>query len=224
MAEPEQEKRRPQLSEKAASYVRALVMSGKLRPGTQVRPETVGEDLGISTTPAREALQSLRVEGFLDVVPRKGFVVAPLTGQDIRDLFRAQALLGGELAYQAALKAGSADLAELEALHHELIAAAARHNTEVLEEKNHAFHRMINQLAESRKILSILGLTTRYVPRMFYATIPGWQEATVEDHGQLLDALRRGNAQSARIAMEEHLMRAGELLAAHFDERGLEEN
>ena len=91
-----------------------------------MRPEVLGEALQISTTPVREALQSLRVEGFLELVPRKGFQVAPLTGKDIRDIFRVQALIGGELAARATLNASDSALAELEALHHELIAAAAR--------------------------------------------------------------------------------------------------
>jgi DNA-binding GntR family transcriptional regulator len=213
----------PQLSDKAASYVRALVISGELPPGTQIRPETIGEELGISTTPAREALQALRVEGFLDLVPRKGFLVAPLIGADIRDLFRAQALLGGELADRAACNGSEDEIAELEALHHEPIAAAARKDTALLEEKNHAFHRQINLLANARKLLWVLGLTTRYVPRMFYSSIAGWPQATAEDHTRILEAVKAGDGQAARAAMEDHIMHAGELLAAHFDARQAQE-
>jgi DNA-binding GntR family transcriptional regulator len=212
-------KRRPQLSDQASAYVRGLIMSGELRPGTQVRPETIGEALDISTTPAREALQSLRVEGFLELLPRKGFQVAPLTGEDIRDLFRAQALIGGELASRAAQKAGKADIAELEALHHELIAAAARNDVALLEEKNHAFHREINMLADSRKIIWVLGLVTRYVPRQFYSSIPGWPQATADDHARLLKSIKAKDPAAARSAMEEHIVHAGELLAEHFDSR-----
>jgi DNA-binding GntR family transcriptional regulator len=223
MAAHERGLRRPQLSDEAASYVRALVMSGGLRPGAQVRPETIAAELGISSTPAREGLQALRVEGFLELVPRKGFQVATLTGDDIRDLFRAQALLGGELASRAAEKARPEDLAELEALHHELIAASARRDNALLEEKNDAFHHQINALSRSRKIRWVLGLTTRYVPRMFYANIPGWPQATRDDHTKILEALRDGDAQRARTAMEDHIMHAGELLAEHFDTRTAEQ-
>lgn len=210
---------RQQLSDKAASHVRGLIMSGELRPGAGVRPETIGEALGISATPAREALQSLRVEGFLVAVPRQGFVVAPLTGQDIRDLFQAQALVAGELAARAAKHSDPADLAELEALHHELIAAAARGNQELLEEKNHEFHRLINLTAGTPKMVWVLGLLARYVPRRFYAEIPGWPTATVDDHGALLAALQARNPDRARAAMHDHITHAGELLAAHFDHR-----
>ncbi|MDQ0029082.1 GntR family transcriptional regulator [Arthrobacter bambusae] len=210
---------RPQLSEKATAHIRGLIMSGELRPGTLVRPETIGEDLGISTTPAREALQALRVEGFLELVPRHGFVVGPLTGQDIRDLFQVQALIGGELAARAAAKATEQDVAELEALHHELIAAAARNDHDRLEEKNHAFHREINLLADSRKIIWALGLVTRYVPRQFYSSIPGWPRATMDDHAELLQAMKAKDPEATRVAMQQHLVHSGELLASHFDAR-----
>ncbi|MFJ4208031.1 GntR family transcriptional regulator [Paenarthrobacter sp. NPDC089675] len=215
----ERKRVRPQLSDEASSYVRALIMSGSLRPGTQVRPEVLAESLQISTTPVREALQSLRVEGFLELVPRKGFQVAPLTGEDIRDIFRVQALIGGELAARATHNATEKDLAELEALHHELIAAAARNDDALLEEKNHAFHREINLLADSRKIIWAMGLVSRYVPRRFYSSIEGWPKATVDDHSKLLEAIRSKDAKTARTEMEAHLMHSGELLAAHFDER-----
>lgn len=58
-------------------------------------------------------------------------------------------------------------MAELEALHHEVIAAAAPNDHDRLEEENHAFHREINLMADSRKIIWSLGLITRYVPRQF---------------------------------------------------------
>lgn len=210
---------RPQLSDEATAYIRGLIMSGELRPGTSVRPETIGEALGISTTPAREALQALRVEGFLELVPRRGFIVAPLTGQDIRDLFHVQALIGGELAARAAAKATEQDVAELEALHHELIAAAARNDHDRLEEKNHAFHREINLMADSRKIIWVLGLVTRYVPRQFYSSIPGWPRATVDDHAELLQGMKARDPETTRAAMQQHIVHSGELLAAHFDAR-----
>lgn len=208
---------RRHLSDTAAAHVRGLIMSGQLRPGAGVRPEAIGEDLGISATPAREALQALRVEGFLSVLPRQGFVVADLTGQDIRDLFCAQGLIAGELAARAATNATPAHLQELQALHHELIAAAARHHASALEEKNHLFHRHINLMAGAPKMAWVLLLLTRYVPHHFYADITGWPQATVDDHEAILDAIVDQDDHRARQAMQQHIAHAGELLADHFD-------
>ena len=220
MASPRPSTRaRPQLSDEASGYVRGLIMSGELPPGTAVRAETIGAALGISTTPAREALQALRVEGFLELVPRRGFQVAVLTGQDVRDLFTVQALIAGELAARAAAVATADDIAELEALHHELIAASVRGNLELLEEKNHSFHREINLIAASPKIIWALGLMTRYVPRRFYSSIPGWPQTTADDHAHVLAGIRSHDAEGTRLAMQSHVEHAGELLAVHFDER-----
>lgn len=213
------EAQRRQLSDVAASYLRNLIMAGEVLPGTSVRAETVAEALGISTTPAREALQALRVEGFVRLLPRRGFIVADLTGQDIRDLFKVQALIAGELAARAAEQVTDTQLRELDALHHELIAAAMRDDHSVLEEKNHAFHRFLNTLVDAPKIAWVLGLVTRYVPRRFYASIDGWPAATVDDHTELLAGLHARDPRRARRAMEEHIGHAGELLATHFDER-----
>lgn len=218
-AAPVGRRHRQQRSEDAADWVRASIMSGELRPGSVVRPELIAQTLGMSTTPVREGLQALRVEGFLDLVPRRGFQVAELTGADVRDLFTVQALIAGELAARAAVVAGDTDLDELEALHHELIAAAARRQWTALEEKNHAFHRHINLLVPAPKMNWALGLLTRYVPRRFYASIPGWPEATVEDHGRILASLRARDPDACREAMRQHVEKAGELLARHFDER-----
>ncbi|MCP9972532.1 GntR family transcriptional regulator [Actinomadura madurae] len=94
--------RRRQLSDEVADYVRELIMSGQVRHGEFLRLERVADDLGISVTPVREALLSLRGEGFVTLEPRRGFMPAPLTRQDVQDLFEAQAYFAGELAARAA--------------------------------------------------------------------------------------------------------------------------
>jgi DNA-binding GntR family transcriptional regulator len=215
---------RPQLSDGAAAYVRDLIMSGQLPPGQSVRPEVIGAALGISTTPAREGLQALRVEGFLQLLPRRGFIVAPLTGQDIRDLFTAHALIAGELAARASDLANDSDIAELDALQHELLAAAQRRDLMLLEEKNHAFHRQINRIADARKIAWVIGLVDRYVPRLFYSSIEGWPQATADDHSTILEAIRSHDHDAARSAMSRHIIHSGDLLATQFDKRTVSDN
>jgi DNA-binding GntR family transcriptional regulator len=107
----------------------------------------------------------------------------------------------------------------LEKLHLELISAAQTNNLERLEAKNHEFHRHINRLADSRKLLWALGMVTRYVPRRFYASISGWPQSTVEDHAKILDAIRSRDPEKIGRAVRIHLENAGELLSSHFDAR-----
>lgn len=208
---------RRQLSDEAASHVRALIVSGALSPGKSVRPEAIAAELGVSTTPAREALQQLRAEGFLELSPGRGFAIAPLTGKDIRDLFAVQGLIAGELAARAALVVDPSTLTALDDIHDKLNRAAALEDTELLERWNHEFHRTINLAADARKVTWVLGVVTKYVPREFYGTIEGWPEATVNDHSEILAALHDHDPDRARAAVRSHIEKAGALLATHFD-------
>lgn len=208
-----------QLSNMVASHLRALIISGELKPGTKIRAEPVAAELEVSPTPVREALQALRAEGFVTLVPRHGFAVAPLSGDDVRDLFRVQALLAGEMAARAASLATKEHIAEMLDIHARLTDAAQRNDAERLEHFNHLFHKHINQIAGSRKLRWAIGLMSRYVPREFYGSIDGWPETTAEDHQHIVDAISDGRADQARRLMEEHIMTAGELLAAHFSRR-----
>lgn len=210
---------RKQLSEEVSDYLREAIMAGELKPGESIRADAIGELLGVSATPVREALHALKVEGFLILEPRKGFAVAPLTGQDIRDVFCAHSLIAGELASRACVSATDEQVAELGALHFELMAAAQRNDTEILEEKNHQFHRQIYIMANSTRLRQTITTFVKYVPRMFYSEIPGWPVTTVNDHSTMIDAFRVRDAKGAREAMEKHIINSGELLAQYFDQQ-----
>ncbi|MBK5238279.1 MAG: GntR family transcriptional regulator [Actinomycetales bacterium] len=210
---------RPQLGDEAASFLRDQITSGTLAAGAPVRPETVADELGISTTPAREALQALRAEGFLDLAPRKGFTVAKVTGDDVRDMFLVQSMVAGELAARAAANASEPLITALDKIHTDLMAAETRGDLAALEELNHAFHREINLAANAPRLAWVIKLVSRYAPRRFYASIPGWPETTVHDHTDLLQAIRSGDTDKARKEMSDHVRHAGEQLAVHVDER-----
>src|SRR5689334_8388331 len=92
---------RQQLSEDVASYVRELIISGRVRPGDFLRTEPIAEAVGVSNTPVREGLLLLSGEGFVELVPRRGFMVSAFSRQDVRDIFWAQAALAAELAGRA---------------------------------------------------------------------------------------------------------------------------
>lgn len=210
----------PQLGERAAAFIRGLIMSGQLKGGEFVRLERMVDELGISATPVREALLALRGEGFVQLVPRRGFVVVPLSRDDIRDLFLVQANLASELAARAARAMTAQQVADLERLQAALEDAAKGGDQDAIEVANHRFHRAINLAADSPKLSWFLGTAVRYAPHHFYASIYGWQEASVEDHHEIVDAIRRKSAAKAKAAMRKHVLHAGDLLVEHLEAVG----
>jgi DNA-binding GntR family transcriptional regulator len=192
-------------------------MSGNLRPGDFIRQERIADELELSATPVREGLLSLRGEGFVELKPRRGFVVAPLSASDVRDLFTAQALIAGELVSRAALRLGAEDLRELTEVHEALRKAAAKGDGELVESLNHDFHRRINLAANAPRLAWMLSISTKFAPRRFFATIPGWSKASAQDHAAIISAIKAGDAAAARAAMTQHMENAGELLATNFE-------
>lgn len=210
---------RRQLSDEVASHLRQSIMAGEYSPGESIRAESLGATLDVSATPVREALHALRVEGFLELVPRRGFMVAPLVAADIRDIFEAHALIAGELAARAARNAEPEQLSGLEKIHQKLMQAAEAGDTELLERLNHQFHRDVYRMARSDRLLWGLSNFVKYVPRAFYAQIDGWPETTAADHSAILEALLVKDPEDSRQAMAQHIRNSGEKLAEHFESR-----
>jgi DNA-binding GntR family transcriptional regulator len=208
---------RPQLSDEAAAYVRELVLTGQLKVGEFVRVDRVAEDLDMSVTPVREGLLALRGEGFLELAPRRGFVVAALSEDDVRDLFWVQARIAGELAARATKRLTPEQLKDLEALQEDLTRALDCGNLDEVERCNHAFHRTLNLAAGSPKLTWFLRTATRYVPHRSYHQVGGWPDASVHDHIGILDGLRARDADVVRTAMEEHINHIGQLLIDHAE-------
>ncbi|GAA5035174.1 GntR family transcriptional regulator [Streptomyces siamensis] len=213
--------RRQPLAEEVASYVRELIISGEVRPGDFLRTERVAEAVGVSSTPVREGLLALRSEGFVQLVPRRGFMVAPFTRQDVRDLFWAQARLSGELAARAARQITAQQIARIEVILDRYQAAVEADDTERVAGLGHAFHREINLAAGSRRLALLLGSVVKHLPNRFYATIEGQVAATRTEHPLLLDALRKHQAHKARSLMEQHILAGADRLIQVLEERGL---
>ncbi|OCB55209.1 GntR family transcriptional regulator [Mycobacterium vulneris] len=204
------------LSDVVAAHARELIVSGQLHSGAFIRPEAVADELGVSATPAREGLLQLQTEGFLSVEPRRGFMVTALSSDDIRDIYDAQALLGGELTARAAATITPAAVDELEGIQDALERAAAAGDFDEEERLNHQFHALIYRISGSRKMRWLIKTTLAYAPRKFFAAVEGWPEASAQDHRAIIEHLRTGDPEQARAAMARHIRNAGALLADHL--------
>jgi DNA-binding GntR family transcriptional regulator len=213
--------RRTQLPEEVAAYVRELIITGTVRPGDYLRIEPLAEAIGVSNTPVREGLLALRNEGFVRLIPRRGFVVAPFSPQDVRDLFWAQAQLAGELAARAARQITPEQLARLDDNLKQYDVAIASGDGQLIADLGHLFHRQINLAADSYRLAMLLGSVVKQLPNRFYAEIEGHLGPTHDAHPLIVDALRRRQARKARSLMESHIHEGADRLIESLNKRGL---
>jgi DNA-binding GntR family transcriptional regulator len=169
-------------------------MSGKLRPGTFIRLDETAAELGVSITPVREALLKLRGEGMVQLEPHRGHVVLPLTRQDINDIFWLQATIARELAVSATAHITDSEIDELGRINDALAAAVGSRDAETIAGIEFSFHRLFNQASGRIKLAWFLLNAARYMPVLVYAADPDWGVAAVDNHRQLIAALRRRDA------------------------------
>lgn len=196
-------------------------MSGVLRPGDFLRMEPIAEAVGVSVTPVREGLLTLSSEGFVTLVPRRGFVVAAFSRQDVRDLFWAQSRLAGELAARAATLVTGADLAVLRSLIAESAAANDAGDTARVVALGHEFHRTVNLLADSDRLARVLAGIVQQLPNSFYASLESDAATTTAEHIQLVAALERHDTRRARALAETHIADGADFVVEALDQRGI---
>ena len=209
---------RVQLSEEVAGHLRDAIMSGQLRPGEFIRLDAVAQRLGTSVTPVREALLLLRGEDMVRLLPRRGFVVTPLSRVDIDDLFDIQAHIAGELAARAVRRITEDEIGELDALNDRLMQAVAVGDADRIEVLEYQFHRGLNLCADSRKLGYVLRSASQYLPRHFYSADTQWRRAVRRDHTRLLAAARAHDPDAARDAIRAHVLDGRERLLQHLDD------
>ena len=213
--------RREQLSDEVAGHLRVRIMSGTLRPGTFIRLDETAAELGVSITPVREALRTLRGEGMVQLEPHRGHVVSPFTRDDIEDIFWLQAVIAGQLARSAAERVTDEEIDKLERLAETVAAAIEQRNTADVADAEFAFHRAFNRSSGRIKLAWFLLHAARYLPPHVYTADPVWGRQTVINRRQLIAALRRRDVDTVVRLTDLQFTDGARRLTERLDELGL---
>jgi DNA-binding GntR family transcriptional regulator len=196
-------------SELAYVHIRGLILSGELEPGAVLPQAALAQNIGISTTPLREALRRLKQEGLVDLDAHRDARVRPLDAAEARDLLELRGSLDPLAASLAAQRRTDADLVELRAALDGLEALPARPSAAELE-SHHRFHGAIHRASHNALLVEILdGLwvkTDRYRRHGLEAgRTQDERNARATEHRQLFEAVRDGDGETAAELMRRHV-------------------
>lgn len=213
--------RRGGLADDVVSYVRELILTGSLKPGTHIDQEAIGDALGVSRSPVREAIVVLGQEGLLEVLPRRGAQVASISRSDVIDHYELFGLVSGQAAAVAAKKLDAEDLERLDELHRQFERGTKESSvgSEAMSSLNAEFHRVINRSASPRTRW-LLRLLDRTLPSRYFEFAEGWDQQAVAHHGEILAAIVAKDSERARQAMESHLHQSGVAAADALQAQG----
>jgi DNA-binding GntR family transcriptional regulator len=195
------------MADAAYRVIRQRILDNAWAPGHQVLEQALALELGMSRTPVREACMRLANEGLVEVVPRHGMRVLPVSPSDMREIYQILTSLesmAAELVAQA--RPTAAELAPLEKASRDMAKALKRDDLDAWAEADERFHRHLMRMCGNARLAAIVFnywdrshrarmVTLRLRPRPVNST---------REHLALVDAIRRGDAVAARELHRAH--------------------
>lgn len=214
---------RPVLHQEVARRLRQRIVEAQIAPGAKLNERELSESLRVSRTPLREAIRMLAAEGLVQLLPNRGAVAAQLSAQDVADTFEVIAGLEGQAGELAAQRINAEQLAELQALHYEMLAAFTRRDLPAYYRLNAQIHDGINSAAGNPVLSQVYGtVNARLQALRFRSNFDErkWQQA-VQEHEQMLLLLTRRNGVALRSLMMQHLHNKRDAVLALMRDGGL---
>ncbi len=213
------------LSDQVYDVLRDAIVNGDLLPNARLVERELADRLRISRTPVREAILRLDHDGYVTPLATRGVVVRSLSGADIDEIFGLRIVLDVYAARRAAAHVTPEDIAELETICRE------SGHCVVLDRPQHArdfvvmdtkFHDCLEKVARSRRLSRMTEGLRLQVLIYRVATLHDQfqRERSLQDHWDIVDALKRGDADRAEQVMRRHLTEAHDVVLARAAGRG----
>ncbi len=209
--------RRSSLVDAVYAEIRRRILDNAYPPGFQALEQALATELGVSRTPLREALIRLQKEGLVEVVPRHGVRVLPVSPTDMKEIYEILSALESMAAELAARRRPSdAELAPLEQASRDMVRALESDDLDAWAEADERFHRLLVDLSGNRLLVqSVLGFWDRaHRARRFTLRLRPKPVSSTREHTALVERIRAGDPQGANEVNRAHRERASrELLA-----------
>ena len=186
--------------------LRRDILSCHIVPGQELSEGDLATRFRMSKTPVREALAKLRTEGLVKTFPRRGYQVAPVTFQDMNELFEIRTMLEAHAAELASARITPKGLADLSALSDVIYDRAEQPSVHRFVQANRDFHQAIAIASGNVRLHGMIMQTLDELQRFFYlgAQLRDVGDETVDAHKLLIDALKVHDGARARAVMIEH--------------------
>lgn len=192
---------------RAYEYIRDDVLADPSNHGDFVTEEQVATQVGISRTPVREAFVLLAAEGLIQLVPRHGAFIPPVTKQEIDEVLQLRALLEGRSA-ELVLKEGRPPIEAMESALQRQIECSGEGRERDFSGWDTEFHLALVRAAGNSLMAKVYAdLRARHIRigvRALTAT-PDRQTAVIDEHRSIIEALRSGEVDNAVQTLLHHI-------------------
>ena len=192
--------------------LREDILSGKYKEGDELKEVAIGEELGVSRTPVREAFRQLELEGLIQIIPNKGAYVTGITEKDVKDIYMIRSLLEGLCARWACEHITDEQMEEMEENIYLSKFHADKGHLEQLAELDNRFHEILYEACDSKMLEHQLRDFHEYVLRVRKKTLSNANRGpkSNEEHEMIMEAIRAKDADKAEKLANMHMLNAYE--------------
>ena len=195
------------LTDEIAAIVRDRILKGEYEIGEKIKENQIATELRVSRTPIREAFKLLENEGLIDYIPNRGCFAKGFTKQDVDDIYAVRAALEMLAVERAVERITDAEVTALEEEWELMEFYVRKKDSQKVLELNTAFHDIIYASTRSRFMAQVLRSYKGYIDKtrksVFYDE--AYLEAILNEHGEILDAIKRKDKEKAISAVSRHL-------------------
>ena len=191
------------------------IVNGGLEPGVRLDESNLAERFHVSRTPVREALRQLSAMGLVEKKPHRGVIVINIPATRLDEMFQVMAELEAVCSRLAAGHMTAGERQELEAFHHAMEVLVRESSTEEYALRNREFHSMIYRGAHNQFLENTVRTIRHQVGpyRKAQFQVSARLRLSHEEHGRVVQAILRGDANLAEKTMRDHLLTVGHVSA-----------
>ncbi len=192
---------------KIYDYLREQLLNGLIPPREHLIESKIAKDLGVSRTPVREALHSLELEGLIESIPRVGYVVKPISEEEVEEICEIRGVVEGLAARWAIKRARDKLVVELRknilASEEKVLSGEVR----AFVEMDAHFHEIISKHSGSQRLLELAQTLRRHMLRYRIQSIYSADNVrrAIRGHRAILRAIEGGNIREVERAIKGHM-------------------
>lgn len=194
------------LRDVVCNEIRGQIIVGRYAPGSRLIEDRLAKELGVSRNPVRESLRVLETEGFVEMIPRRGAVVASITPDEAADIFEVRRSLEALAARLAVRRGDDTDVAELRVVVHNAWSAVEASDLQQLTLLNTRFHELVHCMARNGYLRDAMSALRNRMQWIFtQGTTEDRAAESVREHEILLDAIANRDEEKAAALVEAHI-------------------
>lgn len=192
---------------KVYDRIRENILNGVYKEHEELKEATLGEQMGVSRTPVREALRQLELEGLVEIIPNKGARVTGITKKDVEDIYQIRYLLEGLSARWATEHVTEEQLEKMEEILYLTEFHAQKGHYAQVYELDSQFHELMYEASGSKLLNNILSDFHMYVTRIRKISLSNSSRSknSTEEHRAILDAIKEHDADRAEKCAHDHV-------------------